>query len=206
MAHFASCRETGVRHRTICIVEIDLVAGNAERAVQLVVIVDVAIHAGSRWNGMRARQWESSLRVVEFGVGPLHGVVTLLAGSRKSRVRHRTDRVVEILLMARNASRIRDVVVVGAVTVRARPRGHGVRTGQGKRGFGMVKRRRLPCRSRVAKFATLRKAARHVVGILRAGEIALVASDACPGRQVVAAKFRVMAIRALPRRHGMHPR
>jgi hypothetical protein len=60
--------------------------------------------------------------------------------------------------VARNASGIRDVVVVVDVAVHARPRGHSVRPGQGERGFGVVERSRLPRRSRVANFATLRKA------------------------------------------------
>ena len=45
-----------------------------------------------------------------------------------------------------------------------------------------------------------------MVRILRAGEIALVASDAGSTRQVVAAKLRVVAIGALARGDGMHPR
>ena len=144
VAHLASRREAGVRHRTIRSVEILLVACNAQRAVQSVVVVDVAIRARPWRDRMRTSQWEAGLRVIELGIRPLHGVMTLLASRRETRVRHRASRVVEILLMARNAGRVRDVVVGGAMAVRARPWGHGVRTGQGERGFGVVKRCRLP--------------------------------------------------------------
>jgi len=144
MAKLASRREAGMRHGTVCPGEIGLVARNAERAVQLVVVVDVAIRARPWGHGVRTGQWEAGLRVIEFGIRPLHGVMTLLASRRETRVRYRASRVVEILLMARNASRVRDVVVGGAMAVRARPWGHGVRTGQWERGFGVVKRCRLP--------------------------------------------------------------
>ena len=56
----------------------------------------------------------------------------------------------------------------------------------------------------MAEFARLGKASRYMVRILRAGEIGLVASYARPTRQVVV--VLLMAIRALPRGHRMHPR
>ena len=61
VAHLASRREAGVRHRTVCSVEILLVASNAERAVQLVVVVDVAIRARPWRNRMRTGQWKAGL-------------------------------------------------------------------------------------------------------------------------------------------------
>src|SRR5579859_862693 len=58
----------------------------------------------------------------------------------------------------------------------------------------------------MAKLATLREASRHVIRIRRPLEIRQVAGYARPARQVVAAKFRIVAIRALPRRYRMQPR
>jgi len=171
MAELAGRREARVRHRTFRIVEIGLVARNAQRAVQFVVIVDVAIRASPRRNRMGTRQWKAGLRVIELSIRPLHRVMTLLAGRRETRVRHGTVRVVEIGLVARNARGIRDVVVVVDVAVRALPWRHGVRSGQGKRGLGVVKRCRLPHRGGVTKFATLRKAPRHVIRIRRSLEV-----------------------------------
>jgi hypothetical protein len=204
MAHLASRREARVRHRTVCSGEIFLVARNAQRAVQVVVVVDVAVRARARGNSVTARQRETSLRVIELSIRPLHGVMTLFAGGREAGVRHRTLRIVVVGLVARNASGIGNVVVVDTVAVRARPWRHGVRSGEGKRGLGMVERCRLPRRSGMADFATLREASRHMVRILRAGEVGLVASYTRRARQAVV--VLLVAIRALPRRYRMHSR
>jgi len=126
VAKLARRREPGVRHRTGRIVEIRLVARNAERTLQAVVIADVAVDAGSRRHRMGTRQHKARGRVIELAIGPLHGVVTLLAGVGEAGVRHRSGRVREIGLVARNARGHGDAVVVGAVAIGARPRRHGV--------------------------------------------------------------------------------
>jgi len=167
MTEFAGGRESRMGHGTVRSVEIFLVAGNAQRTVQLVVVVDVAIRASPWRNRMGARQWETGLRVIELSIRPLHGVMTLLAGRRETRVRHRAVRIVEIGLVARNARGICDVVVVVDVAVRALPRRHGVRPGQGERGLGVVERCRLPRRGVVTEFASLRKSSCHVIRIRR---------------------------------------
>ena len=105
MAELAGRREARVRHRTFRIVEIGLVARNAERAVQVVVIVDVAVGARPRRNRMGTRQREAGLRVIELAIRPLDCVMTLLAGRREARVRHRTFRVVVVGLVATDAGR-----------------------------------------------------------------------------------------------------
>ena len=124
MAHLASRREARVRHRTVCSGEIFLVARNAQRAVQVVVVVDVAVRARARGNSVTARQRETSLRVIELSIRPLHGVMALFAGGREAGVRHRTLRIVVVGLVARNARSVGDVVVVVDVAVGACPRRH----------------------------------------------------------------------------------
>jgi len=167
MAKLASGREARVRHGTVRIVEIGLVARNAQRAAQFVVIVDVAICASPWRNRMGARQWETRARMIELAIRPLHGVMTLLAGRRETRVRYRTVRIVEIGLVARDTRGIRDAVVVVDVAVRALPWRHGVRSGQGERGLGVVERCRLPRRGVVAECASLRKSSCQVIRIRR---------------------------------------
>ena len=122
MAQLASGWEARVRHRTVRIIEIGLVTRNAQRAVQFVVIVDVTICASPWRNRMGARQWETRAGMIELSIRPLHGVMTLLAGRRETRVRHRTVRIVKIGLVAADARRRQRGVVVVDVTVRARPR------------------------------------------------------------------------------------
>src|SRR5271166_3295727 len=97
--------------------------------------------------------------------------MTELAGGRETGVRHGTGGTREILLVARNARSIRDGVIVDAVAIRARPWRNRVRSRQGESGFRVVETCRLPRGSRMAEFASLRKATCHVVGILRALKI-----------------------------------
>jgi len=122
MAKLASGWEARVWHGTVRIIEIGLVARDAQRAVQFVVIVDVAICASPWRNRMGARQWETGLRVIELSIRPLHGVMTLLASGRETRMRHRTVRIVEIGLVAADARRRQRGVVVVDMAVRTRPR------------------------------------------------------------------------------------
>jgi len=65
------------------------VAAHARRTVQRVIVVDVAIRTGARRNRVHSGQSETSCRVIEFSVGPLHRVVALLASSRESRMGYR---------------------------------------------------------------------------------------------------------------------
>ena len=68
--------------------------------------------------------------MIEFAVGPLHGVVALLASGRESSMRNWRRRVVVVSLMTTDAGRIRDVVVVVDVAIRAGARRHHVGTRQ----------------------------------------------------------------------------
>ena len=130
MTLLAGGREAGMRHRTLRAVVIILMARNAQRAVQVVVIVDVAIRASARRNHMRSGQRPASLRVVEFAIRPVDGVMALFAGGREAGMRHRTRGTVVVIQVARNAGRDRDVVIVVDVAVDAGPRRNHMRTRQ----------------------------------------------------------------------------
>jgi hypothetical protein len=56
--------------------------------------------------------------------------MTLLARCWKTAMRYGTRRRIEIILMATDAGRIGDAVVVVDVTISTLPRGDGVRSGQ----------------------------------------------------------------------------
>ena len=99
------------------------VAGYAGCVGQVVVVLLVAIGALPRGHGVHSRQGEAGGAVIELGIRPRRRVMTLFAGGRETGVRHGTGRTVEIFLVARNASSIRDVVVVVDVAVRARAAG-----------------------------------------------------------------------------------
>ena len=150
MTLFAGGRESGVRDRTLRIVEIVLVARNASRVRDVVVVVDMAVGARSWRNRMGTGQRETGLRVIEFRIRPLDGVVALLAGGGEAGVGHRTFRTVKILLVARNARSVCYLVVVDAVAVRACPRRNRVGSRQGESRFRVVETCRLPRRSRMA--------------------------------------------------------
>ena len=68
--------------RSLKILQVARYAGGAR---QVVIVVDVAIRACSRRNGMRSRQREASSVVIESRVQPRRCVVALLAGLRKVR-------------------------------------------------------------------------------------------------------------------------
>ncbi len=79
------------------------VASHAGRAVQGVVVVDVAIDALPRWNRVHAGQRKPGRGVIKCCVSPEHGIVARLTGSRETGVRHRTGRIVVVRLMATDA-------------------------------------------------------------------------------------------------------
>ena len=105
------------------------VTGNTGCAGQAVVVVDVAISAGAWRHCVHSRQHKAGSGVIELTVGPLHGVMALLAGRRESRVGHRSGGVVVVGLVATDAGCNRDVVVVVDVTIGALARRHRMRTG-----------------------------------------------------------------------------
>ncbi len=106
MAELAGRRETDldVVDRSGCRVVIVQVAGNAGRVGtrQIVVVIDMAIGAGSRRNGVRVGQRKSRGRVIELAIRPNHGIVAAFAGCREAHldVVHWCRRGVVILQMA----------------------------------------------------------------------------------------------------------
>ena len=135
----------------------------------------MAIDASPRRHGVRTSQVKAGLRVIELAIGPLDGVMALLTSSRETRVRHGSRGVVEIVLVARNAGRDRDVVVVVDVAVRALSWGHSMRAGQRKRSLRVVKRCRLPGDRGVALLARRREASLYVIRIRGSLEVLLMA-------------------------------
>ncbi len=176
-------------------------ASYASRACQVVITVDVAICASTGRYGMQAGQWEAGGGVVEGGVGPRYGIVALLARRGESLVRNRRGRVVEVRLVAADAGRIRNVVVVVDVAIRTRAWRNRVRTSQRESRFRVIERGGLPTASVVANLASLRKSAGYVVRIRGALEVLQVAAHAGRAGQVVVVVD--VTIGAGARRHSM---
>jgi len=98
------------------------VTAHARRIRNVVVVVNVAVGAQTRRNGVHARKRESGTVVVERCIGPRRCVVALLAGLREVsgdvvRIRGRLI----ILQVATDAGRAGEVVVVINVAVGAQP-------------------------------------------------------------------------------------
>ena len=203
MAGLAGCGEGGrdVVHRAGGRVVVILMAGDAARIREAVIVVDVAIRTLPRGDGVRPGQCETGAVMVERRVEPGRRVVALLAGLREIR----SDVVwirggLEILEMAGDASRAVERVVVVHMTVGALPGRNCVGAGQREAGRGVVELAVGPERGVVAVFTGSRKAGvryRCGCGVV----VTLVAAHACGIRDVVVAVD--MAVGALPRRHRM---
>ena len=144
MTLLAGCRETRVRNRCSRGIEVVLVATDASRACEIEVVINVTVCALPRRHQVRAGKRKSGGRVIELAAGPRDHVMTLLASGRETRVRNRCSRGIEVVLVATDARRTRDVVVVVDMAVRTLPRGHHVCTCQRESGLRMVKCRLLP--------------------------------------------------------------
>ena len=194
---FAGRREAGMRHRRCRAIEVGLVAGNAGRHRDVVVVIDVAVGTRPRRHCVRARQREARRRVIELSTRPRYRVVTLFAGRREARMRHRRCRAVEVGLVAGNAGGHRDVVVVVEMAVRAYPRRIRVRAHQREAGLRVVERGICPLHRVVTLFARRREAGMWH-GRSGVVEVGLVARNAGGHRDLVVVVD--MAIRAHPRR------
>ena len=130
VARLASLREVPrdvIRVR--CALEVGHMAGNTGRAIQGVVVIHVAVDTLSRRHRVQTGQRETGGRVVKFAVGPQHGVMALLARCGEPRVRYRGGRCIEVGLVAADARRVGDGVVVVNVAVRTLARRHHVCSG-----------------------------------------------------------------------------
>lgn len=188
----------------VCAAVVLLMARITQSAVQRVIVVDVTVDALPRWDRVRARQLESSRRVIERGVGPAHGVVAGRARRRESHrnVVHWRGRRVVVVLVARHAGRAGEVVIVVDMTVSALPRRGGMRTGQGESSAVVVEGCIQPRSRVVALAAGLRKIRRHVIRVGRALEVFQVTGNTgCAGQVVIIVD---VAIAALPRWNCVH--
>ena len=121
--------------RTGRVVVIGLMAANARGRQRRVIVVDVAIGAYPRRNGVRARKGEGCVVVIERGIRPDGRVVAEFASCRESGSRMgRIGCARVVLLMTRIAERAVQRVIVIDVAVGAEARRHRVRTGQRKAG------------------------------------------------------------------------
>lgn len=164
--------------RIVGALEIFQMAGHASRAVQAVVIVDMAIGASARRVRMHAGQRETGGGVIEMAVSPLHGVVALLASRREPRMRDRSCRVVVIGLVTANTRRAGQVVIVVDVAISALARRHGVATGEKEPGRRVVELGIQPVVGAVAGVALSRELRRHVVRIDGGSKVRLMAGEA----------------------------
>jgi len=136
--------------------------------------------------------------VIKFAVGPLHGVVALLARDWEARMGYWRRGIVVSGLVATDARRRCNAVVVVDVTVAALPWRYGVRASQRESGLRVIECRRLPCRSVVAGVAGLGKSAGDVVRVRCVLKIPQVTRHTVLARQVVV--IVAMTIAALPGR------
>ena len=184
------------------VVVVRLMAGDAQRAVQRVVVIDMAVGAQPRRHQVQARKGESRSGVVELAVGPGDGVVAVFAGRGEIRrnVVHRRRRAVVVLLMASDAQRAGQVVIVVDMAVAANAGRHQVRVGQRESGRRVVKLSVRPHDRVVATFTRRREVGLDMVHRRdRVGVVLLMASDAQGAGQVVVVVD--MAVGADARRH-----
>ena len=171
VAELASSWEAGLdvihrRSRRIVVIQVAGHAGSIG-AGEAVVVVDVAISANSRRNGVSVREREAGSGVIKLAIRPLHGVVATLArsGEAELRVIQRRCCGVVVLHVAGGAGSARQIVIVVDMAVGADAWRISVRVGQREAHRTVIKRRRLPGHSRVARFTSLSKPSRYVVGI-----------------------------------------
>ena len=169
----------------------------------VVIRVDVAGGAYVICIAVTGWKWRV-LRVIERRIRPRARVMAVLTGSGKELRLRSVARVcagVVIRLMTADASCRQSRVVVVYVAVCAFARRHHVRSGQRECGVVVVERRIRPRHRVMAYGAGCREAGRGVRGIIGRRVILLVARVTRSARQVVVVVD--VAIRALPRRHGV---
>jgi len=144
------------------------------------------------------------LRVIECRPSPGGGVVAVLARGREElRLRGMAGvgGVVVVGLMATDARGWQRRVVIVDMAVRAHPRRYEVRTGKGEGCVVVIEGGICPDSRIVAEFACSWESGCTVRGIVRARIVVLVARVAQGTVQRIVIVH--MAVRALPRRHGV---
>lgn len=134
----------------------------------------MAIGALARRNRVHAGQSESSRRVVELSIRPLHHIMALFACRGEPGMRHRARRAGEILLVTREARNTRQVVVVVDVAIRALARRIRVATGQDEPSRAVVEARKIdvqPVVRCMAALASGRELSCNMVWIVGTGKV-----------------------------------
>jgi len=168
------------------------------RAGEVVVVIDVALHALHR--GVRPRQREPGGGMIEDRARPGRGVMALGARLRESRSHVIGIRgALEILQVATHASRVSTCQTVIVVDVALYALHGGMSPRQREARSRVIKRGPGPSRTVMALRAVLRESRTHVIGIRGALEVFQMAANASSvgaGQVVVAVH---VALRAL---HG----
>ncbi len=182
-----------MRHGGVRIVVIGLVARNAGRIRDVVIVVDVAIGALTWRHQVIAGQRKRGLRVIKGRWLPCtRGVADFASLQRNLQTRGcRIGRALEVFQVARNARRSRQIVVPIDVAIRTLPRRNRVHAGQREVHRIVIEARRRPPTRGMALPAVRREARRHVIGIPGALEIRHVTADAGGGGQVVVVEVDV---------------
>lgn len=141
-----------------------------------VIVVHVAAGAGDR--GVRSRERETGRAVIERRAIPRHGVMAQIAGRRVSQLNvvDRRRRAVVIRLVARDAARAGQAVIIVDVTGTARSA--GVRTAERPAGSRVVESACGPRGGRMAEGAVRRESGRRMAWIGGALEIRHMAGRA----------------------------
>ena len=204
MATVAGLRKSALDvARILAVLEILEMAAHAGGLRQAVIVVDVAIRAGSWRHHVLAREREAGLGVIEVRRRPGDRRMARFAGLCESLLCViRVVRVLEILEMAAHSRGLRQVVVVVDVAVDARPGWHGVHAGKGEPGERMIKLGVQPVVGRVARLAGRGKFAGYVVGILDALKIFLMAAVARCRHRIEIAECAIL-VTVVAGRRGM---
>ena len=161
------------------VVVISLVASDASRAGQTVIVVDMAIGAQTGRNRMISGKREPRTGMVEGGVHPVRGVVALVAGLREVCCHViRVCRSLVVLQVAAHASRCIQAVIIVDVAVSAGAWRHRVQTSEREARTGVVEGGVHPVGGVVARIASLWEIRCDVIRIGRALEILQMAAHA----------------------------
>ena len=115
-------------------------AAHTRRAIQAVVVVDVAVGPGARWHGVHSGEREARTVVVERRIGPRAGVVALITGLREIRGDViGIGRTLIVLEVAGHARGTVQAVIVVDVAITASARWHGVHSSERKSGTAVIK-------------------------------------------------------------------